>query len=80
MADRAQLPLSRWSLAGFARRPAAGFVASISGSTIWRWLHDNAITMSSTRTQSSARSGVCNQERVGSCDCGASGGAAPDDQ
>jgi hypothetical protein len=37
-------PLARWStgeLAAAARR--SGLVASISGSTIWRWLHDDAI-------------------------------------
>jgi hypothetical protein len=37
-------PLARWStreLAGAAER--SGLVASISGSTIWRWLHEDAI-------------------------------------
>ena len=41
---RAQRPLARWSM---SERAAAtqrtGLVASISGSTIWRWLHDDAI-------------------------------------
>jgi hypothetical protein len=39
-----KLPLSRWSVAdvaGEARR--SGLVASISNSTIWRWLNDDAI-------------------------------------
>src|SRR2546428_11788354 len=38
------LPLSRWSiaeLADHARR--SGLVATISDSTIWRWLNDDAI-------------------------------------
>lgn len=37
-------PLARWSsseLAGAAQR--SGLVASISGSTVWRWLHEDAI-------------------------------------
>jgi hypothetical protein len=38
------VPLSRWSteeLASHAQR--SGLVASISGSTVWRWLHEDAI-------------------------------------
>jgi hypothetical protein len=38
------VPLARWSsaeLAGHARR--SGLVATVSGSTIWRWLHEDAI-------------------------------------
>lgn len=39
-----QLPLSRWSAADLARYAhQCGLVASISGSTVWRWLHEDAI-------------------------------------
>ena len=35
------LPLSRWSCDDLAREVCqTGLVASVSGSTIWRWLHD----------------------------------------
>jgi DDE superfamily endonuclease len=38
------LPLSRWSTTDIARQVCqSGLVASISGSTIWRWLHQDAI-------------------------------------
>jgi len=38
------LPLSRFSAADLAREAVTrGIVASISGATIWRWLHDDAI-------------------------------------
>ena len=38
------LPLSRWSTDDLAREACqTGLVASISGSTIWRWLHQDAI-------------------------------------
>jgi hypothetical protein len=38
------LPLSRWSCDDLAREVChTGLVASISGSTIWRWLHQDAI-------------------------------------
>ena len=38
------LPLSRWSCADLAREVCqTGLVASLSGSTIWRWLHQDAI-------------------------------------
>jgi hypothetical protein len=38
------LPLSRWSTPDIARQVvASGLVATISGSTIWRWLHQDAI-------------------------------------
>lgn len=38
------LPLSRWSCHDLAREVGqTGLVASISGSTIWRWLHQDAI-------------------------------------
>jgi len=38
------LPLSRWSTADIARHVChSGLVASISDSTIWRWLHQDAI-------------------------------------
>jgi DDE superfamily endonuclease len=38
------LPLSRWSTADLAREVCqSGLVASISGSTLWRWLHQDAI-------------------------------------
>jgi hypothetical protein len=38
------VPLSRWSTPDIARQVCnAGLVASISGSTIWRWLHEDAI-------------------------------------
>jgi len=39
-----QQPLSRWSAPELARHACAtGLVASISGSTVWRWLHEDAI-------------------------------------
>lgn len=38
------LPLSRWSTADLAHYVSrSGLVARISGSTIWRWLHEDAI-------------------------------------
>jgi hypothetical protein len=38
------LPLSRWSTTDLAREARqSGLVASISGSTLWRWLHQDAI-------------------------------------
>jgi len=38
------LPLSRWSTADLVRQICqSGLVASISGSTLWRWLHEDAI-------------------------------------
>jgi hypothetical protein len=38
------LPLSRWSTTDLAREAQqSGLVASISGSTLWRWLHQDAI-------------------------------------
>ena len=38
------LPLSRWSTTDLAREVCqSGLVASISGSTLWRWLHLDAI-------------------------------------
>jgi len=38
------LPLSRWSTTDLAREvQQSGLVASISGSTLWRWLHPDAI-------------------------------------
>ena len=41
---RAQRPLARWSMSELAAATQrTGLVASISGSTIWRWLHDDAI-------------------------------------
>ena len=41
---RAQRPLARWSMSELAAETQrTGLVASISGSTIWRWLHDDAI-------------------------------------
>jgi len=40
----AGLPLSRWSTAELTHHVCqSGLVASISGSTIWRWLHEDAI-------------------------------------
>ena len=39
-----ELPLSRWSCEDLAREVCqTGLVASVSGSTIWRWLHQDAI-------------------------------------
>jgi len=39
-----QVPLSRWSIAELGREVrGSGFVATISDSTIWRWLHEDAI-------------------------------------
>jgi hypothetical protein len=41
---RAERPLARWSLSELAAETQrTGLVAAISGSTIWRWLHDDAI-------------------------------------
>ena len=41
---RTQRPLARWSMSELAAETQrSGLVASISGSTIWRWLHDDAI-------------------------------------
>ena len=38
------LPLSRWSTTDLAREACQeGLVASISGSTLWRWPHHDAI-------------------------------------
>ena len=38
------VPLSRWSSEELARHAQhAGLVATISGSTVWRWLHEDAI-------------------------------------
>jgi len=38
------LPLSRWSTSDLVREVCqSGLVASISGSTLWRWLHQDAI-------------------------------------
>jgi DDE superfamily endonuclease len=39
-----QVPLSRWSVADVAREACrSGLVATISDSTVWRWLHQDAI-------------------------------------
>lgn len=39
-----ELPLSRWSTPDLVREVRqTGLVASISGSTLWRWLHEDAI-------------------------------------
>jgi hypothetical protein len=39
-----QVPLSRWSIADLGREVRrSGFAATISDSTIWRWLHEDAI-------------------------------------
>jgi hypothetical protein len=39
-----QVPLSRWSVADLGREVRrSGFAATISDSTIWRWLHEDAI-------------------------------------
>ena len=41
---RAGCPLARWSMSELAAHTQrTGLVASISGSTIWRWLHNDAI-------------------------------------
>jgi len=41
---RAERPLARWSMSELAAETQrTGLVAAISGSTIWRWLHDDAI-------------------------------------
>lgn len=41
---RVQRPLARWSVSELAAETQrTGLVASISGSTIWRWLHEDAI-------------------------------------
>jgi hypothetical protein len=38
------VPLSHWNIPDIARQVCnAGLVATISGSTIWRWLHEDAI-------------------------------------
>jgi hypothetical protein len=42
--QRLGLPLSRWSNAELAQQLCqSGLVASISGSTVWRWLHQDAL-------------------------------------
>jgi hypothetical protein len=39
-----QVPLSRWSVADLGREiRQSGFAATVSDSTIWRWLHEDAI-------------------------------------
>ena len=39
-----QVPLSRWSLAELTRHVCqTGLVAQLSGTTLWRWLHEDAI-------------------------------------
>ena len=39
-----QVPTSRWSIADLGREVrGSGFAATISDSTIWRWLHEDAI-------------------------------------
>src|SRR3989304_6013970 len=39
-----QVPLSRWSAADIARYACqSGLVATLSGSTVWRWLNEDAI-------------------------------------
>ena len=39
---RAERPLARWSMSELAAETErTGLVASISGSTIWRWLHND---------------------------------------
>lgn len=39
-----QVPLSRWSVAELARQARqSGLIATISDSTVWRWLHEDAI-------------------------------------
>src|ERR1039457_3495769 len=41
-----ELPLSRWSTSYLVREVrSSGLVASISGSTLWRWLHQDAIRL-----------------------------------
>ena len=38
------LPLSRWSTTDLVQQvQQSGLVASVSGSTLWRWLHEDAI-------------------------------------
>jgi hypothetical protein len=38
------LPLSRWSTGDLVQQVhQSGLVASVSGSTLWRWLHEDAI-------------------------------------
>jgi hypothetical protein len=38
------LPLSRWSTSDLVQQvQQSGLVASVSGSTLWRWLHEDAI-------------------------------------
>jgi hypothetical protein len=42
--SRHKVPLSRWSTTDLVREVCqTGLVASISGSTLWRWLHQDAI-------------------------------------
>ena len=44
MPARQGVPLSRWSHRDLARQVCqSGLVASISGTTVWRWLHQDAI-------------------------------------
>jgi hypothetical protein len=40
------IPLSRWSTSDITRPVCqSGLVATISGSAIWRWLHEDAIRL-----------------------------------
>lgn len=42
--EKQEVPLARWSVTELTRHAqSCGLVATISGSTIWRWLHDDAI-------------------------------------
>ena len=42
--SKRNIPLSKWSIPEIAREACqSGLVASISNSTVWRWLHEDAI-------------------------------------
>jgi len=44
MPSACEVPLSRWSVADLTRQASqSGLVATISDSTVWRWLHEDAI-------------------------------------
>ena len=77
---RAQRPLARWSMSELAAATQrTGLVASISGSTIWRWLHDvRDSAVVSSQLDLSARSELCAQGRSDSGPLRARlGGATP---
>ena len=63
---KTQLPLSRWSVSDLSRyAQSCGLVASISESTIYRWLHQDALypALAVSLVYLSGRSSVCTKGR-----------------